>query len=69
MYGTAKELRHIHDYSLASEAEGATEHLHDRWKQLQTDCQLRQRNLQGLMGDLDNQSGSPLQGNSFYAKA
>ena len=68
MDGTAKELRHIHDYIVDGQTEGAIEHLHERWRQLQTDCQERLHNLQGLMGDMDPQNGSPLQGKKRFLK-
>ena len=53
MDGTVKELRHIHGVQLAKPTEGVIDQLHDRWKQLLNDCQIRQENLQNLLSGSD----------------
>ena len=66
MNGTVKELRHIHGVQLAKPTEGVIEQLDDRWRQLVSDCQLRQDNLQNLQSG-GNGASDMLQGNMIMS--
>ena len=67
MGGATKELKHIHNIALAEQTEGIIEQLHERWRQLLSDSEVRQNNLQGLVADNDSDTSNPLQG-SFLAR-
>lgn len=63
MNGTVKELRHIHGVQLAKPTEGVIEQLYDRWRQLLSDCRIREENLQNLVA-MTGQGTDSLQGKS-----
>merc|ERR1719427_1788152 len=56
MSASAKELK-SHNISLSNRTEGIMEQLHERWKQLLSDCQSRPGNLQNIMRDMDAHHG------------
>ena len=67
MGGATKELKHIHNIALAEQTEGIIEQLHERWRQLLSDSEVRQNNLQGLVADNVSDTSNPLQG-QFLAR-
>jgi len=62
--GSAKELKHMHNIALTGPTQSIIDQLHERWRQLLSDCEMRQHNLAGLAIDTDNKEdgGNTLQG-------